>query len=126
MVTFFFFSPQYGVRSAHDFILSILFEKKSADCISERIESIHEEKLPIGNFSLFCISSRRRSRVSLIENYSLLLLFVVACVIISCAIERSLERPLKRTLSGVIVHISACSALTGPTRSNPLNDRTAF
>ena len=41
------FSPQYGVRSAHDFILSRLFEKKYADCISERIESIHEEKLPV-------------------------------------------------------------------------------
>ena len=41
------FSPQYGVRFTHDFILSRLFEKKSADYISERIESIHEEKLPI-------------------------------------------------------------------------------
>ena len=41
------FPPQYAALSAHDFILSRLFEKKSADCISERIESIHEEKLPI-------------------------------------------------------------------------------
>ena len=37
----------------------------------------------LGNFSLFCIFSCAWSRVSLIENYSLLLLFV-ACVIISC------------------------------------------
>ena len=55
----------------------------------------------LGNFSLFCISSCAWSRVSLIEDYPSLF-FLVACVIISCAIEHSRERPLRASAASCL------------------------